>query len=123
MTIQAFLLLLIAVSMSTTGELLLKQGMNQVGVINLAPAQLMLTLFRTFTNPFVFFGFVLIFGGSIFWLAVISRSQLSLAYPMVSLGYIVVLFLSWLFLNEAVTPLRLAGVVVIICGVFLVSRS
>lgn len=123
MALQAFILLLIDLAMTNIGELLLKRGMNQVGVMDLNPAQLIPMLFRTFINPFVFFGFVLLFGGSIFWLAVISRVQLSWAYPISSIGYILVLILSWLFLNESISFLRLAGVVIIIFGVFLVSRS
>ena len=123
LAVQAFFLLLIAISMSTTGELLLKTGMNQVGVLHFSLDQFVPTLIRAFTNPFVLAGFVLIFGGSIFWLAVISRVDLSWAYPMLSLGYILVVLLSWWFLNEAITPLRLIGVGVICVGVFLVSRS
>jgi drug/metabolite transporter (DMT)-like permease len=109
--------------MSTTGELLLKTGMNRVGVLHLTLDQIVPSLFRTFTNPFVLTGFVLIFGGSIFWLAVISRVELSWAYPMLSLGYALVVLLSWLFLNESLTALRLIGVAIICLGVFVVSRS
>ncbi len=123
MAVQAFILLLIAISMSTSGELLLKTGMNRVGVLHLSADRFVPTLIRAFTDPFVLAGFALIFGGSIFWLAVISRVELSWAYPMLSLGYILVVGLSWAFLSEAVTPLRLLGVGVIIAGVFLVSRS
>ncbi len=123
MAVQAFLLLLIAIAMSNIGELLLKAGMNRVGVLHLSPGQFIPTLVRAFMDPYVFGGFALIFGGSIFWLAVISRVQLSWAYPMLSLGYVFVVLLSWWFLNEAITPLRLLGVFVIVAGVFLVSRS
>jgi multidrug transporter EmrE-like cation transporter len=123
LAVQAFFLLLIAISMSTTGELMLKTGMNRVGVLHLTVDQFIPTLIRAFTNPFVLVGFALIFGGSIFWLAVISRVELSWAYPMLSLGYVLVVLLSWLFLNESVTPLRLIGVAIICLGVFVVSRS
>jgi multidrug transporter EmrE-like cation transporter len=121
--LQAFLLLLIAIAMSTTGELLLKHGMNMVGVLHLNPTLFIPTLAKAFTNPFVLAGFALIFGGSIFWLAVLSRVDLSWAYPMLSLGYIIVVVESWILLNEPVTPLRFIGVLVICLGVFIVSRS
>ena len=109
--------------MSTTGELLLKHGMNTVGVMSLAPSDFIPMLLKAFTNPFVFAGFVLIFGGSIFWLAVISRVDLSWAYPMLSLGYILVVIESWILLNEPVTSVRFIGVLVICLGVFILSRS
>ncbi|MBI4322070.1 MAG: EamA family transporter [Chloroflexi bacterium] len=116
-------LLLAAICMSVTGELLLKYGMNQVGDLSLHPSNLMSSLIRAFTSPFVLLGFAFVFGGSIFWLSVISRVQLSYAYPMLSLGYVLVVISSWLFLNEQVSMMRLAGVLVICAGVFVVSRT
>lgn len=118
-----FALLLAAVSMSVTGELLLKHGMNQVGVLSLHPDNIMSGLWRSFTSPFVLLGFASVFGGSIFWLSIISRVQLSYAYPMLSLGYVLVVIASWIFLNEQFHPMRLVGVLVICIGVVIVSRT
>lgn len=123
MQTQAFALLVIAILMTNTGELLLKRGMSMMGEMSLHPETLIPTLFRTFTNPFVFAGFVLVFGASIFWLAVLSRVDLSWAYPMLSLGYVVVVVLSAIFLNEPITVSRVLGVVIIIAGVFVLYRS
>ena len=113
----------IAVLFSVTGELLLKHGMNQLGVLELAPGLLVPALARVFTNPFVLAGFASIFAGSVFWLSVISRVQLSYAYPMLSTSYILVLLASWVFLGEHITWVRVLGVLVIIAGVSLVFRS
>ncbi|MCL4465137.1 MAG: EamA family transporter [Chloroflexi bacterium] len=118
-----YLLLLIAICLSVSGELLLKYGMNQVGALPMQPSLILQGLVRTFSQPTILLGFVLIFSGSIFWLAVISRVHLSYAYPMLSLGYILVVALSWAFLKESVTAMRFMGVLVICAGVFLVSRS
>ncbi|MBI2955636.1 MAG: EamA family transporter [Chloroflexi bacterium] len=109
--------------MSATGELLLKYGMNQVGVLSLHPDNIVAGLWRSFTSPFILLGFVAVFGGSIFWLSVISRVQLSYAYPMLSLGYVLVVVASWMFLNEQFNPMRLVGVLVICAGVVVVSRT
>ena len=57
------------------------------------------------------------------WTVVLSKLDLSLAYPMVSMGYVLVVFLSWLILKEPVSLLRIAGLAVICCGVLLISRS
>ncbi len=106
-----------------SGELLLKQGMNRNGVLEVSPDTLLPTVGRLLTNPFILGGFTLIFSGSIFWLGVISRVPLSYAYPMLSTSYILVVGASWLFLGEEITLLRMVGVVVIILGVSLVFRS
>lgn len=118
-----FVTLLIAISMSVCGELMLKHGMNNVGTLDLTGWHAIGQLFRTFTNPFVLAGLVVIFGGSIFWLSVLSKAELSWAYPMLSLSYVAGVFLSAVLLNETVTGIRIAGVLVIVFGVFLVYRS
>lgn len=119
--LKPFVLVLIAVSFSVSGELLLKTGMNQIGVFsfhNLLP-----TLGRILTHPRILGGFGLFALGALFWLAVLSRVNLSWAYPMLSLGYILVLVFSALILKEHVAPARWLGAVVICLGVYLVSRS
>ena len=66
-----------------TGETLLKKGMNAIGALDLRPATLLPTFWRVFTTPMIVIGFALIFGGSLFWLVVLSKWNLSLAYPAV----------------------------------------
>jgi len=117
------ILLLIAVSLSVTGELLLKAGMNQAGVLSLHPSQIVGDLIRTFLTPQIIVGLGLIFIGSIFWLAVLSRVALSYAYPMLSLSYVLVVAASAVLLHEHVSPLRIIGVLIICVGVIVVSQS
>ena len=116
-------LLLVGIGLSVIGELLLKHGMNRFGTLDLHPATLVPTLVRVFTQPLILLGFVFVFAASIFWLAVISRVNLSFAYPLLALGYVVTAFLSRLLFDEAISPTRWAGIVVICLGVVLVSRS
>lgn len=121
--VRTFVLLLIAIFLSDIGQLMLKHGVSQVGALSLDLGTLLPAVWRALSNPFVFFGFVLAFSGSIFWLSVISQVELSYAYPMVSLGYIFVAVSSWLLFGENISLLRIAGILIICFGVFLVSRS
>ena len=57
------------------------------------------------------------------WILALAKTPVSIAYPMVSLGFALNALLAWWLLGEAVTPLRMAGIGVIIVGVFLVARS
>ena len=116
-------LLFVAILLSVTGELLLKHGVNQLGVLELRSDNLVPVFIRVFTNPFVLLGFIFLFGGSIFWLSMISRGPLSYAYPMLSTSYILVLGASWLFLGEQINPVQIIGVLVIMLGVSLVFWS
>lgn len=108
---------------TTSGELLLKHGMNQLGQLSLEPRELPGALLRIFTTPVILAGFGLIFGASLGWLALISRVPLSYAYPMLAMGYVVVMLQSWLLLGEELNASRIAGTIVILLGVILVARS
>ena len=118
-----FALLMIAMCLTVTGELLLKSGMNRHGELNVSLSTLVPTAVKLFSSPFVLGGFVFVFSGALFWLAVLSRWQLSLAYPLLSISYIIGIIASVLILKEKVNAVQIVGVFVIIIGVFLISRS
>lgn len=124
---MVFALLAVAIALSVSGELLLKLGMNRYaaafGALDLSPATLLPTLLRVFTQPLIALGFIFVFGASIFWLAVLSRVNLSFAYPMLALGYVLTALCSRLLFDELISPTRWAGIVIICIGVVLVSRA
>ena len=120
-TLRALSLLLIAILFTVTGELFLKHGMNRVGVIQLS--NFLPIMGRILRTPAVLVGFGSIGVGAVFWLAVISRVDLSYAYPMLAIGYVLVLLFSSIFLKEDISLLRWSGALVICVGVYLISRS
>ncbi len=114
-------LLLVASGLTVIGEVLLKLGMNavsaQVGAFTLEPR----VLWTTFTDWRVILGFALVFGGALFWLGVISRVNLSFAYPLLALNYVLILIPSRYFLGENITPTKLAGAVIVVAGVIVIT--
>lgn len=118
-----FLLILCSVSLAVFGQFFLKKGMIQIGEIPFNLGTPFFLFKKILTNFGLFLGFTLFALSAITWLVVLSRVALSFAYPMVSLGYILTLLISWKFLGEVVSPLRWAAVMVICFGVFLLSRS
>lgn len=118
-----FALLMIAMSLTVTGELLLKNGMNRHGELNVSLSTLVPTAIKLFSSPFVLGGFAFVFSGALFWLAVLSRWPLSLAYPLLSISYIIGIALSVVLLKERVTWVQVVGVLVIVVGVTLVSAG
>jgi multidrug transporter EmrE-like cation transporter len=121
---QTVLLVLVPVLIGVIGQLLLKKGMTAVGQFDFSAAgQIIPQFFRAFTNPWVFAGFAFYFLSSLFWMIVVSRVELSVAYPMLSLGYAVVLLASFFLFGEKVSSVRWLGVIVIMLGVTLISRS
>ncbi len=121
-TIIALLWLLPAMLFSTTGELFLKKGMNEIGTFDFASVSTIApTLVKILSNPNIWIGFIGFGGGSIFWLSVISRVPLSLAYPMLALSYVIIAIESWIFLGEGFHPLRIVGALVVGVGVALIG--
>lgn len=120
---QSLLLLIPAILLSTTGQLFLKMGMNQVGDFSFAPDALFAVLPQIIFNPFIWLGFAGFIGGTIFWLGVISRAPLSLAYPILAMSYFVVVMEAGLLLGEPITWQLLLGVAIIFVGVVLVGLS
>lgn len=118
---QAFILVFVAVCFSVTGELLLKAGMTQIGVLSFG--QLATTVPRMLRQTQLWLGFASIGVGACFWLAAISRVDLSWAYPMLAMGYVLALFFAGLVLHEQVPLIRWIGAAVIVVGVYLISRS
>lgn len=116
------LLIILSVSLAALGQLLLKLGMIKVGrVSSLASAPSM--ILNALLNPIVLSGLAVFGISALSWLVVLSRVKLSIAYPMVSLGYVAVVFFSWLIFKESVKPITIVGCLTIAVGVFLISRG
>ena len=116
-----YLIMAVSISLAIAGQLLMKRGMMSFGTFPVS--QLLAHLVPMFLNPWVFLGLFCFGLSSVFWLVVLSRMELSLVYPMVSVAYVIVALLSWYFFRENLTLVRWAGIAVIICGVVLISRS
>jgi drug/metabolite transporter (DMT)-like permease len=115
--------ILISVLGSAAGQVLLKRGMGSMGPLTLTTGQLPGMLLRMGTNPFVVGGLAVYVGGTVFWLIALSRVDLSYAYPFASLSYVLMLLASWRLFGEDVSVLRIAGSLVVILGVLIISRS
>jgi drug/metabolite transporter (DMT)-like permease len=120
---NALWLMLPAILFSTTGELLFKIGMNRIGSFDFSGASIRAVLPRILMNPFIWIGFIGFGLGAVFWLAVLSRAPLSIAYPILALSYFVVVVEARLILHERVTWKRILGVSIIVIGVVVVGLS
>jgi len=120
---KSAIMVMVPVLMGVVGQLFLKHGMLQIGQFAITATALTAALIKIVTNFSVMFGLFLYGLSAFLWLIVLSRMDLSFAYPLLSVGYILVLLFSWLVFKENVSLVRWLGVVVICFGVFLISRS
>jgi drug/metabolite transporter (DMT)-like permease len=115
--------LLLATVLGVVGQLLLKQGMLQLGAVQLDATSIPATIWRMATSPYVFGGLLVYGTGTFFWLVFISRVPLSYSYPFISLGIVLGLLAAWGIFHESIPPLRWIGMLVVCLGVVLVARS
>ncbi|MGD8238002.1 MAG: EamA family transporter [Armatimonadota bacterium] len=115
--VVALLLLAGAISLAVAGQMLMKWGMSAQKVSEIG--QLVGALF----TARVLAGLLCFVISAMLWLVVLSRLDLSYVYPMVALGQVAVMFLSWLLLKEHLTALRIVGMGVICMGVLCVALS
>lgn len=114
------LLITIAVSMAVVSQLMLRYAMMNFGEFDIFKIS---CLFRAFSNPWVIGGILLYGFGSVLWLKVLTKAELSYAYPIGSLGFILIAIFGWIIFKEDITPLRLIGILLICIGVFFVAKS
>lgn len=116
-------LILFTVLTNAAAQIMLKKGMMSVGALDIAADGLISTVFRVIFNPFVFFGLSTFVVSMASHLIVLSKVQLSYAYPFLSLAYVVVAAYSYFFFAEDVGLARLAGFGLIIAGTILIAQS
>jgi drug/metabolite transporter (DMT)-like permease len=121
---KTLILVLFAAVLGGTGHVMLAKGMKTVGDLTEAPRSRVSEMIgRAVASPWVLLGVV--FQASFFftYLTLLSRAEVSLVLPLTAIDYIVVTLLAQYLLAESVTPIRWAGVGLIVTGVALVSRT
>jgi multidrug transporter EmrE-like cation transporter len=113
-------LALASICLSVAAQFLFKAGAS--GLASPGPRGLPALLQSVIVNPWILAGFLLYGVGAIVWLAVLARWDVSKAYPLVGAGFVLTLAVG-LAMGESVTPMRVAGVLLICLGVGLVSRT
>lgn len=117
-----WLFIFLTITLTVAGQILVKKGMLQVGA---SPAQLALLprfIWKTFTNLTVLAGLGCALLAAVCWTVAVSRSDLSVAYPFVGLGIVLVLALSGVVFGEVVPLNRWIGVGVVCLGLAIAAR-
>jgi drug/metabolite transporter (DMT)-like permease len=112
--------ILATVSLSAVAQVAFKAGVSNLqlppgGTIELALAVL--------TKPLILLGLIIYATSLIAWLWVLSKIDVSVAYPFVGLSFVLTAIMGSVILHETVSPLRMAGTLLVICGCILIARS
>lgn len=123
MNALSFALILTGVLLNAAAQLLLKAGTNAVGHFEFSAANVVPVGLRLALEPFILGGVACYVVSLVAWIMALSRVEVSIAYPMLSIGYVINAVAAWYLFGESLSALRLTGIGFIIVGVFLVARS
>lgn len=116
-------LLMTGVLLNAGAQLLLKAGTNSVGAFEYSAANIVPIGWKLATEPHIIGGLGCYVISVVVWIMALSRVEVSIAYPLLSVGYVVNAIAAYYLFGEAVTPMRLTGIAIIIIGVWVVARS
>jgi multidrug transporter EmrE-like cation transporter len=120
---MSYLYVLATVLLTVYGQIVIKWQVMQAGALPADFADKFVFLARLLLNPWIVSAFAAAFLAALCWMAAMTRLQLSHAYPFVGLTFVLVLMASGLFFNEPVTPLKIAGVALIVLGIVVGSQG
>jgi multidrug transporter EmrE-like cation transporter len=124
MNLATFAFIISGVLLNAVAQVLLKAGTNALGgAIHLTMSNWFETFIRVISQLPILGGLACYALSLVVWIMGLSRTDVTIAYPMLSLGYVVAAAGAWLFLGEAVSPQRLLAIAVIMVGVALLARS
>ena len=104
-------------------QLLMKGGLNKIAISTITLSNMGEFCAKGISSPLIWLGMIVYTVNFFIWIIVLSRVDLSVAVPVCSFSYIFVPILSIVFLGEMVNPLRWLGIIVIITGIYFVSKS
>ncbi len=123
MNLVSFSLIFVGVMLNVAAQLLIKAGTNSIGYFEFNRENILPIGVRLATEPHIA-GALFCYGLSVvIWILALSRVQVSIAYPLLSMGYVVNAVAAWWFFNEVFNPTKVVGIGVIILGVIIISRA
>ncbi len=123
MNLISFNLIITGVMLNAIAQLALKASVKEMGAISLHASTFLQTFLKLAWEPFLWLGLICYGVSVIVWIFALSRVDVSIAYPMLSLGYVVNAIAAWQLFGEAMNPTRVIGIGIILVGVYVLARS
>ncbi|WP_077003480.1 multidrug efflux SMR transporter [Variovorax sp. KK3] len=124
MTLHTFSIIFAGVLLNSAAQLMLKAGAKSLGHVSMGSlASLMSAAWTAGTQPWVLLGLVCYFISAGLWILALTRVDVTVAYPMLSMGYVIAAVLAWQIFGEPLTANRVLGIAIILVGVVVLSRG
>ncbi|WP_370579449.1 EamA family transporter [Snodgrassella alvi] len=123
MNLLTFMLAVISVTLNALAQIALRKTMQTIGTFPQSVSDYFYFGYQLILNAWFITGMCLYAISIGLWMAVLGKTEVSLAYPLLSVGYIITAFIGYFFLHENVNLLRIIGLVTICIGIIIISRS
>ena len=105
------------------GQLILKWRIGKYGALPIDFTDKLLFLLKLLLDPLILSGFFAAFLASLFWMAAMTKFELSHAYPFMAVNFVLVLIFSGMFFNEAITVWKIVGISLVVVGIIVGSQG
>lgn len=115
--------IIFSVLLSAVAQLSIRKGMVVVGTIPEKLSEIWGYFWQAYINPWIFARLTAYAISMLFWMYVLSKVNVSLAYPFQSLAYLVIAFAAYYTLNEPLSIQKILSIIIICVGVFILTLS
>ena len=123
MNLISFALIFTGVMLNAAAQILMKAGTNSIGYFEFSMQNIVPIGWKLATEWHIVVALFCYALSVIIWILALSRVPVSIAFPLLSMAYIVTAIAAWYLLGEALSLTKVAGIVVIILGVIIISRA
>ncbi len=120
---MSYVYILLTILLTVYGQIAIKWQVLKVGSLPEGTAEKIIFMLQLLLNPWIVSALAAAFLASFFWMAAMTKLQLSHAYPFMGLTFVLVLLASGFFFNEPVTLLKVIGVALIVLGLAVASQG
>lgn len=121
-TLLGVVYIILTIALTVYGQMVLKWRLNLLGSPPPGAANTLLFVLRSLADPWVLSSYLSALLGSVTWMAALTRFELSIAYPFMSLAFVCVLLLGVLFFGESLTIGKVAGTLLVVAGLIICTR-
>ena len=124
MNLSTFAIIFAGVLLNSAAQLMLKAGARAIGSVSMSSVgSLVEAAWSAASQPWILVGLTCYFISAALWVVALTRVDVTVAYPMLSMGYVIAAVLAWHFFGEALTTQRLLGIAIILVGVVILGRG
>ncbi|MEO5736554.1 MAG: SMR family transporter [Variovorax sp.] len=124
MNLSTFSIIFAGVLLNSAAQLMLKAGARALGAVSIgSTASLVQAAWGAATQPWIGVGLVCYFVSAGLWIVALTRVDVTIAYPMLSMGYVIAALLAWQLFGESLNAGRITGIAIILIGVVVLGRS